>query len=172
MPQQQPPIRIAGVVRDSIVDGPGLRLTLFVQGCPHHCPGCHNPQTHDPAGGSLCPPSRILEELDKNPLLAGLTLSGGEPVEQAEALLPLARAVAARGKNLCLYSGYTFEQLCKMQEQRPALAQLLSLCWLLMDGPYIAAQRDLSRPYVGSRNQRVLDLPASLAAGRAVPAAL
>ena len=92
-PESTQTIRLAGVVRESIVDEPGIRFTVFVQGCPHHCPGCHNPQTHDPAGGYDCEISRLLEEFDRDPLLRGMTLSGGEPIEQAEALLVLARAV-------------------------------------------------------------------------------
>ena len=96
-------IRLAGVVRESIVDGPGIRFTVFVQGCPHHCPGCHNPQTHDPEGGYDCAPQRLLEEIDRDPLVRGVTLSGGEPMEQAEALLPFAREVRARGRDLVIF---------------------------------------------------------------------
>ena len=77
--EEIPPLRLAGTVEDSIVDGPGIRYTIFVQGCPHHCPGCHNPQTHDFAGGYLADPKVLLEEIRKNPLLSGVTFSGGEP---------------------------------------------------------------------------------------------
>ena len=163
-------IRLAGVVRESLVDGPGIRFTVFVQGCPHHCPGCHNPQTHDPAGGYDCAPQRLLEELDRDPLVRGVTLSGGEPMEQAEALLPFAREVRARGRDLVIFSGYTFEQLLEMGTRRPAVRELLSLAFLLIDGRFVLAERDLTLRFRGSRNQRLLDPAASLAAGRAIEA--
>ena len=89
--EEIPPLRLAGTVEDSIVDGPGIRYTIFVQGCPHHCPGCHNPQTHDFAGGYLADPKSLLEEIRKNPLLSGVTFSGGEPFCQPEALVDLGR---------------------------------------------------------------------------------
>ena len=165
-------IRICGVVRESIVDGPGLRFVLFTQGCPHHCPGCHNPQSHDMAGGYECEEEKILTEFAKNPLLKGMTLSGGEPIVQAEKLVPLAEQVVAMGKDIVLYSGYTFEQLLKMSEQRPAIRSLLSLTALLVDGKYEAGKRSLSLLFRGSSNQRLIDVEASLAKGEAVLAPL
>ena len=165
-------IRICGVVRESIVDGPGLRFVLFTQGCPHHCPGCHNPQSHDIAGGYECEEKKILQEFAKNPLLKGMTLSGGEPIVQAEKLVPLAKQVVAMGKDIVLYSGYTFEQLLDMAKTRPAILELLSLSALRGDGRYEQAQRSLSLLFRGSANQRLIDVPASLAKGEAVPAPL
>ena len=85
-------IRIAGTVNDSIVDGPGLRYAVFVQGCSHHCPGCQNPETHDPLGGHDDDTDDIIAKMKKNPLLSGLTLSGGEPMEQPVPCLALAKA--------------------------------------------------------------------------------
>ena len=104
-------LRIAGIVRESIVDGEGLRFVIFGQGCPHRCPGCHNPQTHDFSGGTVVPFSRLLSEIRKNPLLKGVTFSGGEPFCQAEAFARLARQIRTLpGKlDLTVYSGYTFE---------------------------------------------------------------
>ncbi|MEG1849866.1 MAG: anaerobic ribonucleoside-triphosphate reductase activating protein [Oscillospiraceae bacterium] len=171
-PQEQAPLRLAGVVRESIVDGPGLRLTVFVQGCPHHCPGCHNPQTHDPRGGYDAKTAPLLEALDANPLLRGITLSGGEPIEQAARLLELARAVVQRGRDVVLFTGYTFEQLLELGKVRPAVLELTALCCLLVDGPFVLEQRDLSLRFRGSTNQRLLDPAASLAAGQAVASTL
>jgi anaerobic ribonucleoside-triphosphate reductase activating protein len=162
------PIRLAGIVRESIVDGPGFRFTVFVQGCPHHCPGCHNPQTHDPAGGEDCDVETIMDEFVKDPLLQGLTLSGGEPMEQAEALLPLARAVRALGKNVVVFSGYTFEELLEKGKRDPAVLDLLRECFLLVDGRFVLAERDLTLLFRGSRNQRLIDVPRSLESGTAV----
>lgn len=154
---EQRGLRLAGVVRESIVDGPGLRMTVFVQGCPHHCRGCHNPQTHAFEGGYEGDTAHILAAFDSNPLLRGLTLSGGEPICQAEALLPLAREIIARGKNLVLFTGYTMEQLFAMAEQRPAVYELVSLCFLVIDGRYAEEERDLTLSFRGSRNQRLLN---------------
>lgn len=163
-------MRLAGVIRESIVDGPGLRFVVFVQGCPHHCPGCHNPQTHDFSGGFEATPEQIAGEIVKNPLLAGVTFSGGEPFCQAEELAQLARLVRGMGKQLLIYSGFTFEQL--LQNPDPAVRQLLELGQLLIDGPFLEQERTLELRFRGSRNQRVLDLPASLVAGQAVEAVL
>ena len=159
---QQKAIRLAGIVRESIVDGPGLRLTIFTQGCPHRCKGCHNPQTHNPAGGYDAEAENILDILDKNPLLRGVTLSGGEPVDQAKALLPLAYAVIERSRDIVIFTGYTFEQLLEMGEETPEIIELLSLSFLLIDGPYIENQRDLTLRFRGSGNQRLLDPVKSL----------
>ena len=161
-------IRVSGIVEQSIVDGPGLRLVVFTQGCPHHCPGCHSPQTHDFEGGQEMPVQTILDMLDKNPLLRGITLSGGEPLVRAAELLPLAQGVRARGKDIVCFTGYTFERLLEMMADDPPLARLLGLVDLLVDGLFVQEQRDLTLPFRGSRNQRVLDLRASLGAGVAV----
>ena len=153
-----PLLRISGVISESIVDGPGFRYVVFTQGCPHGCPGCHNPQTHDFNGGTLIDPLTLLPEIDENPLLAGVTFSGGEPFVQPEALLPLAREIKARGLHLLIFSGYTYEQLQAMAASSEATAQLLRLCDTLIDGPYIEEQRDLTLQFRGSANQRVLQL--------------
>lgn len=159
-------IRLAGIVNDSITDGPGIRFTVFVQGCPHHCPGCHNPQTWDFAGGQMVSAAELLAQIKRNPLLKGVTFSGGEPLAQAEALLPLAKELRTLELELAIYTGYTFEQLLQMND--PAIRQLLAQADALIDGPFIQAERDLELNFRGSANQRILDLPRSLAAGKAV----
>lgn len=158
-------LRIAGTVSESIVDGPGLRFVVFTQGCPHGCPGCHNPQTHDFEGGREASAQELLTMLDENPLLSGVTLSGGEPICQASALVPFCREIKRRKKNIVLYSGYTYEQLCEMDEDVQAL---LDLCDLLIDGPFDLEKKSLMLHFRGSANQRVIDLPASRKAGKAV----
>lgn len=154
-------IQLSGLVGDSIVDGPGLRLTVFTQGCPHHCEGCHNPQTHDFAGGYPATAEEIVKRLQDDPLQQGITLSGGEPFCQAEALLPLCRQVRALGKNIWAYSGYTFEELTAASAP-PHAAELLALCDVLVDGRFVLAKRNLNLFYRGSENQRVIDVQASL----------
>ena len=149
-------LRINDYITDSIVDGPGLRLTVFCQGCEHHCPACHNPGTHDIKGGHLIETSELATRLDKNPLLCGITLSGGEPILQAAACAELARAAKDRGKNVWLYSGFTLEELHSKKDQ--SIELLLSLTDVLVDGKYIHAERSLDLKYRGSRNQRLIDM--------------
>lgn len=149
-------LRIAGTINDSIVDGPGIRYVIFTQGCPHHCPGCHNPQTHDFSGGREADISQILREIFQNPLLGGVTFSGGEPFCQAEGLLPIAEAIKEKGKHLMIYTGYLLEQLQKMEN--PAVRRLLELADVLVDGPFLLAEKNLTLSYRGSENQRVIDL--------------
>ncbi|MFR8316891.1 MAG: anaerobic ribonucleoside-triphosphate reductase activating protein [Catenibacillus sp.] len=151
-------LRISGIVEESIVDGPGLRFVVFTQGCPHHCKGCHNPQTHDFNGGEERDVRAIFEMFMENPLLSGITFSGGEPFVQPQPLCILARLVKGAGKNIVVYSGYTFEQLKAMGEKNPAVLELLGLCDTLIDGPFIEEQKDLDLLFRGSQNQRIIDL--------------
>ena len=151
-------IRIAGIVRESIVDGPGIRFVVFAQGCPHQCSGCHNPQTHDFQGGYECSIDTILAEIDKNPLLSGVTFSGGEPFCQAEAFLALAKQIKNRELNLVAYSGYTLEQLQGKAAVDEHLFQLLSLLDVLIDGPFVLEEKDLTLPFRGSKNQRYIEM--------------
>ncbi len=149
-------LRVNGIVEESVVDGPGLRYVVFTQGCPHRCPGCHNPRTHDPSGGYLLDPSTIPEQVCANPLLAGITFSGGEPFLQPAALCVAAEAVKRCGKTVMTYSGYTLEQLQDLAAVDAAAARLLRLTDILVDGPYVEALRDLDLPFRGSSNQRLI----------------
>ncbi|MBD5168717.1 MAG: anaerobic ribonucleoside-triphosphate reductase activating protein [Oscillibacter sp.] len=159
-------LKIYGLVQDSIVDGPGFRFSCFVQGCPHHCPGCHNPDSHDPNGGKEMTVEEVAKELLKNPLTDGLTLSGGDPFAQPDDCLALARIAHKNKLNVWAYSGWTFEYL--RDQGTDAQKALLAEIDVLVDGPFLLEQRSLSLPWRGSRNQRVIDVPASLAAGEAV----
>lgn len=152
-------IRLYGTVNDSIVDGPGLRYTIFTQGCPHHCPGCHNPQSHDPNGGYLGDTDECLKEIDQNPLLDGVTLSGGEPFLQPQPLIDLIQKLKQRHLHIMIYSGYTFEEILKLGDEA---YQLLSLCDTLVDGRFVLALRSLELLYKGSSNQRIIDVQKSL----------
>ena len=151
-------IQLAGVVRESIVDGPGIRFVVFCQGCPHHCPGCHNPVTHDFDGGYPCDVSKIIDAIDQNPLLDGVTFSGGEPACQPKGFLTLAKAVKERNLNNIMYSGYTLEELTEMSKSDAALADLMNLIDYLIDGRYEAELRDLTLSFRGSQNQRIIDM--------------
>lgn len=149
-------LRVAGTVSDSIVDGPGLRFTVFVQGCPHHCPGCHNPETHPFGGGALIAVDELARKLADNPLLAGLTLSGGEPMEQAGPCARLAKAAHGLGLNVWTYTGYAYEQL--LERKRPDQLALLAETDVLVDGPFLLEQKSYEALFRGSRNQRLIDL--------------
>ncbi|GKI16864.1 anaerobic ribonucleoside-triphosphate reductase activating protein [Oscillospiraceae bacterium] len=159
-------LRVAGFANDSIVDGPGLRFTVFFQGCPHHCPGCHNPETWPFEGGQQCTPEQLLALARRNPLCRGVTLSGGEPFAQAgPELVRFALLCREAGYELAAYTGYTFEQLASgTPEQRALLAQLDTL----IDGPFVQAGMSLDLRFRGSRNQRILNVPQSLCAGAPV----
>lgn len=156
-------VRIAGVIDESIVDGPGIRFVIFTQGCPHGCPGCHNPQTHDFEGGQEVKISELLSIVQADPLVAGITLSGGEPFCQPKPLAELVRVLRQGGKHIMAYTGYTWEQLLQMDD--PDVHALLEQCDVLVDGQFIQEQRDLTLRFRGSRNQRLIDVPASLRAG-------
>ena len=150
------------------MDGPGIRMTVFTQGCHHHCPGCQNPQTNDFAGGHFIEIDEILSMIDENPLLDGVTFSGGDPMEQSAALIPLAREIKERGMNLVIYTGYTYERLMELKDTRSDFFELLTFADILIDGPFIMAKRSLELKFRGSSNQRIIDVPESLAQGRVV----
>ena len=144
MPAELPEtLRLAGVIRESIVDGPGIRFVVFTQGCPHHCPGCHNPGTHDPAGGYDSRIDNLVAEFRKNPMLKGITLSGGDPFAQAAACAALARRIHALGKDVITFTGYTFERLLEGADEDNAWRELLEETDILIDGPLLLAEKTL-----------------------------
>ena len=161
-------MRIAGTVQDSIVDGPGFRFVLFTQGCPHHCEGCQNPQTHDPEGGTEISVEEIVRQLLSNPLTDGITFSGGEPFEQAADCALIAGKAREHGLNVWTYTGYTFERLVEKMKTDRGTEELLKLTDVLVDGRFVLAEKSFDVPWRGSRNQRLIDVPQSLATGRAV----
>ena len=148
------------------MDGKGIRSVIFTQGCPHHCPGCHNPQTHDFFGGHMVDTDDLLEELRENPLLKGVTFSGGEPFCQPAPLAELARKIHACGLDVTVYTGYTYEQL--IDQHNPDTDELLRQADVLIDGRYEQDKRDLTLRFRGSSNQRVIDMYRTRAEGRVV----
>ncbi len=157
-------IRIAGIVDDSIVDGDGLRLSVFTQGCPHHCVGCQNPDTHAASGGRDEDTENILARIDENPLLTGITFSGGEPFLQPAPLTRLAKEAHKRGLDVWSYTGYTLEEL--LAKKNPAIDALLRELDVLVDGPYEERLRDLTLNFRGSSNQRIIDMNAFRKTGK------
>lgn len=158
-------LELSGIQSDSIVDGPGIRTTFFGQGCPHHCPGCHNPETWAFGCGTPMETEALVQIVQGNPLCRGVTLSGGEPFAQAEEFAQLAVRLKKLGYEVAAYSGYTFEQLLA---GTPEQKKLLEQIDVLIDGPFIQEQKSLELSFRGSRNQRILDVPASLKKGQAV----
>lgn len=161
-------IRISDYESDSIVDGPGLRFTLFTQGCPHHCKGCHNPSTHSFDGGHIVDTDEIYDKIMSCKMIKGVTFSGGEPFCQVKPLLELARKIRANTKlDLIIYTGFTFEQLMAMKDDD--VKELVSLAKFIVDGKFELDKRDLTLLYRGSSNQRLLDGAKSIEENRPVP---
>ncbi|ACC98608.1 Anaerobic ribonucleoside-triphosphate reductase activating protein [Elusimicrobium minutum Pei191] len=163
-------LQISGIIEESIVDGPGYRFTVFTQGCPHSCKGCHNPQTIPMQGGKLVHIKDIFERFKINPLLRGITLSGGEPFIQAKPLAKLAKMVKQTGKDIVTYTGYIYETLVEGADKKNGWAELLKETDFLIDGPFILEQKSLNLKFRGSQNQRIIDIKKSEKAGKAVTA--
>lgn len=159
-------LNLAGIAGDSIVDGPGIRTTFFAQGCPHHCPGCHNPETWPFEGGTPMAEEDLVAIVRQNPLCRGVTFSGGEPFAQAAGFARLARLLRQEGYEVAAYTGYTLEAL--LEKGTPEQRDLLQELNVLIDGPFLLAERSLELNFRGSRNQRVLNVPESLRQGKAV----
>ena len=156
-------MRVLKVVEGTSVDGPKLRTSIYLAGCAHACPGCHNPQSWDPDGG---------EEMDEDELMriiayneAPVTLSGGDPLFQAEAVASLtARIKRELGYNIWCYTGYTWENIV----QQPRLMEVMKNIDVLVDGPFVMAERDLDIVFRGSRNQRLINVPATIKQGKVI----
>lgn len=151
-------VRIAGAIKESIVDGPGIRYVVFTQGCPFHCKGCHNPQSQPLEGGMDVSLRVLYDEFRDNPLVTGVTFSGGEPFIQSRSLAVFANFLKAKGYNLWSYSGYTFDKLVN-DSIRYDLLQYLDV---VVDGPFVLSKRSLELDFRGSSNQRIIDVQESL----------
>lgn len=150
-------INIAGVVPESIVDGPGLRFTVFVQGCPHKCKGCHNPETHSFDKINLVTIQDLVKSFKNNPLLSGITISGGEPFAQAKGCSLLAKEAKEAGLSVWVYTGYTLEELTGIDAPEHS-KELLDYTDVLIDGRFMVEKRTLNKRFAGSTNQRLIDI--------------
>lgn len=155
-------IRIAGVIKESTVDGPGFRYVIFTQGCPHHCEGCHNPETHDMNGGKLESITTLAEDITKNPLLKGITLSGGEPFMQAKKLAKLLSLIDLKRYSVMTYTGFKYEYLISNANDDNGYLELLKLTDVLIDGKFMKDLKSSSAKFRGSTNQRAIDVKSSL----------
>ena len=160
-------MNIAGFYEESISNGEGWRAVVFVSGCPHHCPGCHNEPAQDFSYGEPFNQQEILDKIKDNFILQGVTLSGGEPLcpENIPEVTGFMKEVKKLNLDIWCYSGYTFEELLEGSEDQKRLLETIDI---LIDGPFLQAQKSLEIAFRGSRNQRILDVPKSLAAGCAV----
>lgn len=150
-------IRLAGVIPESITDGPGMRFTIFVQGCRHNCPGCHNPQTHDYSGGHDMSLEELFHRIEQSPLISGVTFSGGEPFDKALPLTLLARTIHRKlHLPIICYTGYTLEELVQKARTRTDIRGLLTSIDTLIDGPFIQERKSLDLEWRGSSNQRII----------------
>jgi len=160
-------MRLAAIVSESLADGPGIRMVIFVQGCPHKCPECHNPDTWNPDGGYEMPISKLLRKIKTTrKKYHGITFSGGEPFLQAADVAKLAEAAKKRGWDVVVSTGYLYEDLIKNPDS--SVQSLLSIADILVDGPYVHSLQDTSLPFRGSSNQRVIDLKATRTNGEII----
>lgn len=159
---QDKKIRLAAILPESLVNGPGIRRVLFAQGCPHNCKGCFSPHTHSYTDGALIDMDEIIKDIRKNPLLRGVTFSGGDPWEQADKFLYIAKAVKEMGLNIWCYTGYTFEYILENQYRRKGWSELLNHIDVLVDGKFEEEKMNPKLKYRGSSNQRIIDIRESL----------
>lgn len=156
-------MNVAGINFESIVDGEGVRVVVFVSGCYHNCKGCHNPASHSFTAGQPFTPelqNEVIGYINKIPFISGLTLSGGDPMYSAKEITPFIQRLRTEVKDISvwIYSGFCFENIVENSE----MFELLKLCDVLVDGEFILEQRDITLPYKGSQNQRIIDIQKSL----------
>jgi anaerobic ribonucleoside-triphosphate reductase activating protein len=145
-------LRVLDILFETMMDGPGLRTSIYFAGCKHHCKGCHNPQSWDMNGGYSMPINHILT-LIKEDEFANVTFSGGDPFYQVDAVTELAKRIKAEtDKTIWCYTGFTIEEI----REDPNLSKLLPYIDVLVDGPYIEALRNTDLPFRGSENQRII----------------
>lgn len=145
-------MRVHRIVPQTRAEGPGNRFCIWVQGCHNGCPGCYAVDLWDPRGGFEADPVDILARISATMDIEGVTFLGGEPMEQAKELAFLASGVRAMGRSVLTFTGLVYETI--LEEADPDRLELLKHTDLLIDGPYLREQHDISRPWVGSRNQR------------------
>jgi anaerobic ribonucleoside-triphosphate reductase activating protein len=176
VPAESAVLRVGGTEPESVVDGPGFRYVVFVQGCDFRCPGCHNQRLQTVGGGRPVTVGELLGEITENPLLDGITLSGGDPFTQAEACAILAEEVRALGLSVMTFTGYLWEELRAAAGLagggngfvRAGWRRLIEATDILVEGPFIQALRDIDLRFRGSSNQRLIDVRRSLAGGKTV----
>lgn len=148
-------IRLSGIIEESIVDGPGFRFVIFTQGCPKRCFLCHNEETQSLTGGYIEKLDKIVSMFSNNPLIKGITISGGEPFIQPDKVLYLVRKAKELNLNVLLYSGFYYNELQRMND---SVKTILKEADYLIDGPFVHTEKNLNLLFRGSNNQRIIDL--------------
>lgn len=161
-------IRLAGIAYESLANGPGLRRVLFSQGCNHNCRGCFNEDTHDFNGGTLKNMDELIGDIINNPMLKGVTFSGGDPLEQADKFAYIAKELKEKGLNIWCYTGYTFEYIIENQSEHIGWSELLKYIDVLVDGPFEMDKKEDGLRFRGSKNQRIIDIPKSILNKKAI----
>ncbi|MDW8802447.1 anaerobic ribonucleoside-triphosphate reductase activating protein [Clostridium sp. A1-XYC3] len=161
-------IRLAGIAYESLVNGPGLRRVFFAQGCRHNCKGCFNPSTHDFNSGELKSINELVKSIKENPMIKGVTFSGGDPFEQAEEFAYMAEKIKELGLNIWCYTGYTFNCIIDRANKEKGWENLLSNIDVLIDGKFEEDKKDDSLKFRGSSNQRIIDVKESISSGTIV----
>ena len=155
-------VRLAGIAYESLVNGPGMRRVFFAQGCKHKCKGCFNPETHSFEDGEIMDMDKLIKDVLDNPILKGVTFSGGDPIEQAHSFAYMAKAFKNSNLNIWCYTGYTFEYILKHKKERNGWQELITNIDVLVDGKFNINKKDENLKYRGSSNQRIIDVKKSL----------
>ena len=150
-------IRLAGIIENSINNGEGIRKVIFAQGCKHHCKGCFNPSTHDFNGGYECDTDKIIERINNDYMIDGVTFSGGDPFEQAEAFAEIAKNINPE-LNIWCYTGYTLQEIIDKANEKPEWVDLLTQIDVLVDGKFAEDKKDRNLKFKGSSNQNIIQL--------------
>ena len=161
-------IRLSGIAYESLVNGPGMRRVFFAQGCRHNCKGCFNPDTHDFNGGESCNMDELIQAVLENPMLRGVTFSGGDPWEQAEKFAYMAKVFKKDNLNVWCYTGYTYEYILEYQTEIQGWNELLNNIDVLVDGRFEEENMQEGLKFRGSSNQRIIDVRESIKQGNVV----
>ncbi|MBO1687315.1 MULTISPECIES: anaerobic ribonucleoside-triphosphate reductase activating protein [Clostridium] len=161
-------IRLSGIAYESLVNGPGIRRVFFSQGCKHNCKGCFNPDTHDFNGGENRNMDELIESVLDNPMIKGVTFSGGDPLEQAEKFAYMAKAFKNNNLNVWCYTGYTYEYIREHKDENNGWNELLNNIDVLVDGKFEEENMQEGLKFRGSTNQRIIDIKESLNHGKIV----
>ena len=167
MKSKKESVSIAGVKKHTTVNGPGVRYTVFMQGCEHGCKGCHNPETHDLGGGEEVSVKELIDDILATKYIDGVTLSGGDPLLQAEQCRDIVEALKSNGLDIWLYSGFTFDEVAAGKAGEAA-REVLDFIDVMVDGRFIESLKSEEHIWRGSSNQRLIDVRKSLDAGEII----
>ncbi|MFR5265808.1 anaerobic ribonucleoside-triphosphate reductase activating protein [Clostridium sp.] len=155
-------VRLSGIAYESLVNGPGLRRVFFAQGCKHNCKGCFNPETHDFEGGEEFNIDSLIDDVKSNPMLKGITFSGGDPLEQGESFAYMAKRFKEIGLNIWVFTGYKFEYILENLDKIAGWRELIENIDVLVDGRFEETLKNDNLKFKGSSNQRIIDVKSSL----------